>query len=155
MVTIAQRIETLRTERNMNRPALAAALGFPKTAIEKFETGRQTPTQEQQEKLASFFGVSVFYLRGESNDRTKMENWMDMSFEDDGPGHVPMSAPKAKTRAAAQPQSTGSGQGMFDSFLNSSKFKECLREAVFDALRSEEGQELLAKAIRRELMKQK
>ena len=49
----------------------------------------------------------------------------------------------------------GSGQGMFDSFLNSSKFKECLREAVFDALRSEEGQDLLAKAIRRELMKQK
>ena len=44
MVTIAQRIETLRTERNMNRPALAAALGFPKTAIEKFETGRQTPS---------------------------------------------------------------------------------------------------------------
>ena len=64
MITLAQRIEALRTERNLRRPALSAALGFPKNAIEKFETGRQTPTQEQQDKIASFFGVSLFYLRG-------------------------------------------------------------------------------------------
>ena len=64
MVTMAQRIEELRMARNMSRPALAAALGLPKTAVEKFETGRQTPTQEQQDKLAAFFGVSIFYLRG-------------------------------------------------------------------------------------------
>ena len=53
MVTLAQRIEELRTARGLSRPALAAALGFPRTAIEKFETGRQTPTQEQQAKLDS------------------------------------------------------------------------------------------------------
>ena len=88
MVTMAQRIEALRMQKGVSRPALAAALGLPRMSIEKFEAGRQTPTQEQQEKLASFFGVSVFYLRGESNDRTKMENWMDMPFvDDDGPGH--------------------------------------------------------------------
>ena len=56
MVTLAQRIEELRTARGLSRPALAAALGFPRTAIEKFETGRQTPTQDQQNKLASYFG---------------------------------------------------------------------------------------------------
>ena len=44
MITLAQRIEELRTARNLSRPALSAALGFPKNAIEKFETGRQTPT---------------------------------------------------------------------------------------------------------------
>ena len=59
MVTLAQRIEELRTARGLSRPALAAALGFPRTAIEKFETGRQTPTQDQQNKLASYFGVSL------------------------------------------------------------------------------------------------
>ena len=63
MITMAQRIEALRTERGLSRPALSAALGFPKTAVEKFETGRQTPTQDQQDKLASYFGVSLFYLR--------------------------------------------------------------------------------------------
>ena len=52
MVTLAQRLEELRTERGLSRPALSAELGFPKNAVEKFETGRQTPTREQQEKIA-------------------------------------------------------------------------------------------------------
>ena len=51
MITMAQRIEELRTEKGLSRPALSAALGFPKTAAEKFETGRATPTKEQQEKI--------------------------------------------------------------------------------------------------------
>ena len=71
MVTLAQRIEELRTAKGLSRPALAAALGFPRTAIEKFETGRQTPTQDQQNKLAAYFGVSIFYLRGETSDTTQ------------------------------------------------------------------------------------
>ena len=65
MVTMAQRIEELRTERGLSRPSLAAALGLPKNAIEKFETGRQSPTKEQVQALADYFAVSVFYLRGE------------------------------------------------------------------------------------------
>ena len=64
MVTMAQRIEALRTERNLSHPALASALGLPRMAVEKFETGRQTPTQDQQAKMAAYFGVSQFYLRG-------------------------------------------------------------------------------------------
>ena len=60
MVTLAQRIESLRTEKGLSRSALAAALGFPKGRVDKFETGRQTPTKEQQDKLAAFFGVSLF-----------------------------------------------------------------------------------------------
>ena len=54
-------------------------------AIEKFEAGRQTPTKEQQEKMANYFGVSMFYLKGESNDRTRMETWMDAAYNDDEP----------------------------------------------------------------------
>ena len=63
MITMAQRIELLREEKGLSRPALAAALGLPKNAPEKFETGRATPTKEQQEKLADFFGVSIFMVR--------------------------------------------------------------------------------------------
>ena len=66
MITMAQRIESLRTERGLSRPALSAALGFPRTAVEKFETGRQTPTQSQQIQLAAYFGVTTAYLRGET-----------------------------------------------------------------------------------------
>ena len=72
MVTIAQRLCELRTEKNLSRPALSEALGLPRMTVEKFETGRLTPSAEQQTKIASFFGVSVPYLRGESGDRTRM-----------------------------------------------------------------------------------
>lgn len=47
MVTIAQRIETLRVQKGLSRPALAAALGLPRMSVEKFETGRQTPSRPQ------------------------------------------------------------------------------------------------------------
>ena len=54
MVTMAQRIEELRTKQGLTRPALSVALGLPRNAVEKFETGRQTPTKEQQEKIATY-----------------------------------------------------------------------------------------------------
>ena len=152
MVTMAQRIEELRMAKAMSRPALAAALGLPRTAVEKFETGRQTPTQEQQEKLADFFGVSLFYLRGESGDKTKMEDWMDGAFMDapQAPLPAPRRVPKSEAAGAA------GGQGsMLDALISGKKFQESLRAAVLEVLRSPEGQEILAKAIRRELADRK
>ena len=80
MVTMAQRIEALRPAAGLARPAASQALGVPKNAFEKFEPGRQTPAKEQQEKMADYFGVSLFYLRGESNDRTRQEDWISGSL---------------------------------------------------------------------------
>lgn len=148
MVTMAQRIEQLRTEKGLSRPALSAALGFPRMAVEKFETGRQTPTQDQQEKLASFFGVSVLYLRGENNDRVRMDDWMDGAFLDQ-----PSPAPETPRRAKPAPAAPAGEGTMLDAFLTSKKFQEALRGAVLEALRSPEGQELLARAVRREMGK--
>lgn len=155
MVTMAQRIEELRTQRGLSRPALAQALSFPKNAIEKFETGRATPTKEQQESLANYFGVSLFYLRGESGDPTRQDAWLEGDFPDDGPGHVPMSAPPKK---AAQKESAPalSGQGtLFDSFFTSKQFQDQLHAAVLSLLRTPEGEELIAKVVRKELLKQR
>ena len=148
MITLAQRIEALRTERGLSRPALSQALGFPKNAAEKFETGRQTPTREQQEKMAAFFGVSLFYLRGETNDTTQISDWMDGAFLDEP---APAPAPKRTVKPVAAASSGGEGGTMFDAFLTSKKFQEALRTAVLDTLRTPEGQELLTKAIRKEL----
>ena len=149
MVTIAQRIEALRTEKGLSRPALATALGFPRMAVEKFETGRQTPSKEQQEKMADFFGVSLFYLKGESNDRTRQDNWMDGDFVDDEPAFV---APVRKAVRSAVQNSAPAEQGtLMDSFVNSKSFQEMVRTAVLDVLRSPEGQNLLTQAIRKEL----
>lgn len=150
MVTMAQRIEELRTEQNMSRPALAAALGFPKNALEKFETGRQSPTKEQAQKLADFFGVSMFYLKGESNDRTRMDDWMGQALSGNEEGHVPIQPRKVKP----QPVVESSGQGtIFDSFLKSKAFQEMVRSTVLDVLRSPDGQELITKAVKKELGK--
>lgn len=152
MITMAQRIEELRMAKAMSRPALAAALGLPRTAVEKFETGRQTPTQEQQEKLADFFGVSLFYLRGESGDKTKMEDWMDGAFMD--APQAPLPAPRRAPKGESAPAPGGQGS-MLDALISGKKFQDSLRAAVLEVLRSPEGQELLAKAIRRELASRK
>ena len=154
MVTMAQRIEALRTEQELSRPALAAALGLPRTAIEKFETGRQTPSKDQQEKLANFFGVSVFYLRAESDDRTTQRTWMDTAYaQDDTP--APAYTPKKVKPAPQSAPSYTEGGTVFDAVLQSKGFQDMLRTAVLDALRSPEGQDLLTQAIRKELSKLK
>jgi len=154
MVTMAQRIEELRTERGLNRPQLAAALGLPKNAPEKFEAGRATPTKEQQERMADFFGVSLFYLRGESNDRTRLEAWLDGSFSDSEPDYTPMPAAPKKA-SVPTPSSSGAQGTLLDSFLTSKQFQEMLHAAILDVLRSPEGSDLIAKAVKRELMKQR
>ena len=149
MVTMAQRIEALRTEKGLSRPALATALGFPRIAVEKFETGRQTPSKEQQEKMAGFFGVSLFYLKGESNDRTRQENWMDGDFIDDEPVFTP--TPRKAVRTAVQSSAPAEQGTLMDSFVSSKSFQDMVRAAVLDVLRSPEGQNLLTQAIRKEL----
>ena len=149
MVTIGQRIETLRTQKAMSRPALSAALGLPRTAIEKFETGRQTPTQEQQAKIAKYFGVSIFYLKGESDDPTNMESWLNGAVPDDEPVHpVPKAAPRPVVVQSSGAQEDGA---VFSALLKSKSFQTMVRDTVLEVLRSPEGQELIAKAVRKQM----
>jgi transcriptional regulator with XRE-family HTH domain len=148
MVTLAQRIESLRNERGLSRPALSAALAFPKGAIEKFETGRQTPSREQQEKMADYFGVSLFYLRGESNDRTRQDTWMDGGFEDDEPAPAPRRT--AAKQPAHAPEDTGSAP-VFGALLSSPAFQDMVRSTLLDILRSPEGEALVRRVVRKEL----
>jgi transcriptional regulator with XRE-family HTH domain len=152
---MAQRIEALRTERGLSRPALSAALGFPKTAVEKFETGRLTPTREQQEKMAAFFAVSMFYLKGESNDRTRQETWMDAAYADSDE-EAPVPAPREKARPAQPSARPGQEQStVFDALLGSKAFQDLVRTTVLEVLRGPEGQELLSRAVRKELDRQR
>ena len=153
MVTMAQRIEALRTERNLSRPALSAALGFPKSAAEKFETGRQTPSQDQQKKLAEFFGVTLAYLRGEVDVREEGQGtWLERAYAEEDP--TPAPAPQ-RPQAPVVAQASGGGQegAVFNALLNSKSFQGVVRAAVLDVLRSPEGQALLRQAVRREMGK--
>lgn len=152
MVTMAQRIEELRTQKGLSRPALSAALGFPKNAAEKFETGRATPTREQQEKMAAFFGVSLFYLKGESSDPTRQDSWMDTVWADDEPAPAP--APR-QVCPVPKPASTGGENTVFDALLGSKAFQDMVRATVLEVLRSPEGQEMLSRTVRKELDKRR
>jgi len=152
MVSMAQRIAELRSERNMSRPGLAAALGLPKMAIEKFETGRQSPTKEQVQLLADYFGVSVFYLKGASNDRTRQDAWLDAAYNTPQGEHIPIPAKAAKPKVQANTTLDSQGN-IFESFLRSRQFQDAMRATVLEVLRSEEGQALIAKAVKRELGK--
>ena len=151
MVTMAQRIEELRTKKAMSRPALAAALGLPRLSIEKFETGRQTPTQEQQQKLASAFGVSIAYLRGETDDPTSMDNWLSGAVPAEDPVVLPKAVRRATAAVVAQSGDSGKNDGgaVFSALLKSDSFKALVRETVLDVLKSSEGQALLAKAAKK------
>lgn len=148
MVTMAQRLEALRVERGISRPALSAALGFPKTAMEKFETGRQTPTQDQQRKLADYFGVTLPYLRGESDDPSEGDSWLSGNVPAEEPARTPAAPPVRNKPRPAAVQEDGA---VFGALLKSPSFQAMMRTAALEALRSPEGQELLAKAVRREL----
>ena len=148
MVTIAQRIELLRTQRGLSRPALSAALGLPRMAVEKFETGRQTPTQEQQTKSAAFFDVSLFYLRGESDDPTNMDSWLNGNVPDDAPPSPP---PVSRPKIVQSSGGSEDGGAVFSALLKSKSFQTLVHDTVLDVLRSPEGQELLSKVIRKEL----
>lgn len=149
MVTMAQRIEELRTKKAMSRPALAAALGLPRLSIEKFETGRQTHTQEQQQKLASAFGVSIAYLRGETDDPTSMDNWLSGAVPAEDPVVLPKTVRKATAAVVAQSGDSKSDGAVFSALLKSDSFKALVRETVLDVLKSPEGQTLLAKAAKK------
>lgn len=149
MVTMAQRIEELRTKKAMSRPALAAALGLPRLSIEKFETGRQTPTQEQQQKLASAFGVSIAYLRGETDDPTSMDNWLSGAVPAEDSVVLPKAVRKATAAVVAQSGDSKSDGTVFSALLKSDSFKALVRETVLEVLKSPEGLALLAKAVKK------
>ncbi|WP_300269725.1 helix-turn-helix domain-containing protein [uncultured Flavonifractor sp.] len=152
MVTMAQRIEALRNEAGLSRPALSAALGFPKNAIKKYETGRATPTKDQQEKMAAYFGVSLFYLRGESGDRTRQEDWMSGGLS--AAEEEPVYRPAPVKRPKAEPVSTG-GATMLDALFSTKQAKDQFKAMVLEVLRSPEGQEVIAQAVWKELAKRR
>ena len=155
MVTLAQRLETLRNEKGLTRPALSVALGMPRNAVEKFETGRQTPTKEQQNKIATYFGVSLAYLRGESDDPTSMASWMTTALSGAEPEPNPMPVRRAAPAAPKPQPASGQTGGVLAALLSNKAFHDTIRAEILEVLRTKEGQELLADIVKKEINKQK
>jgi len=145
MVTFSQRLEELRTRKGLSRPALAAELNLPKMSIEKYESGRITPTQELTKRLADYFGVSEAYLRCETDELTQMDDWLDTVLSDEEPAPVTKAA--ARPTVLTQSDHAPKDGAMFSALLKSPAFKELLRQTVREELSSPEGRKLLASLL--------
>lgn len=66
--TFANRVKTLRKEKNIKQSELGDIVGLTHAAISDIERGRRTTTMEKLDALADFFEVSVDYLMGRTDD---------------------------------------------------------------------------------------
>ena len=62
------RIKELRKQRKMSQAQLAALLHVNQTAVSHWEIERSLPTFDIAVAMANFFGVSVEYLLGQSEE---------------------------------------------------------------------------------------
>lgn len=61
-------IKALRLKKGLKQGEFAAAMGVQQSTVSNWETGRYEPDIETMRKIASFFGVSVDYLLGHTDD---------------------------------------------------------------------------------------
>lgn len=70
MMTLQQRLKSLRLGRLLTQKELAGLLNVSQNAIYNWENGNREPNKEMIEKIASLFGVSPAYLMGWENECT-------------------------------------------------------------------------------------
>ena len=62
------RLRALREDRDMSQTQIARMLGMSQTGYSKYETGENDIPTAILIKLARFYGTSIDYLLGESDD---------------------------------------------------------------------------------------
>lgn len=72
-MTMYKRIRDLREDRDLNQTQIAKMLGMSQTGYSKYETGENDVPTSILIKLSSFYGVSVDYLLGltDNNERNR------------------------------------------------------------------------------------
>jgi transcriptional regulator with XRE-family HTH domain len=65
-VSTLPRLEALRKARGLTRAQLGKELGFTERSVGRWENGESEPVLGDLRRIASFFGVSVGYLIGET-----------------------------------------------------------------------------------------
>ena len=78
-----ERIKELRLARNMTQKELADMLGVDRTAIVKYETGKNGPTSEILIKLAKIFNVSLEYLLGIDDIKEETKKDLTAQYSDE------------------------------------------------------------------------
>ena len=77
-----------------------------------------------------------------------MDSWLNGNVPDDAPPSPP---PVSRPRIVQSSGGNDDDGAVFSALLKSKSFQTMVHDTVLEVLRSPEGQELLAKAIRKEL----
>lgn len=62
------KIRDLREDRDLNQTQVAKMLGMSQTGYSKYDTGENDVPTEVLIKLADFYGVSIDFLLGQTNN---------------------------------------------------------------------------------------
>lgn len=73
MRRVYQRIRDLREDRDLNQTQLAKMLGMSQTGYSKYETGENDIPTDVLIRLADFYGTSVDYLLGLTDNPARYE----------------------------------------------------------------------------------
>ena len=70
---IYERIKELRKETGLSQEKVAQELSMYMTTYRRYESGERELPMEVAVRIADYYGVSLDYLAGRSNDRTIKE----------------------------------------------------------------------------------
>ncbi|CEP67835.1 Cro/C1-type helix-turn-helix domain [Moorella glycerini] len=81
-MAFAERLTRLRERKGLTQEDLAKKLNISRSALSLWEIGKREPNFETTTKIADFFGVSVDYLLGRTDDpRSLKEKVFDPTYE--------------------------------------------------------------------------
>lgn len=70
MSKLSERLLTLRQERDLSQKNLVKEMGFALNTYVRYERGERVPDADVLVRIADFYGVSLDYLVGRSEERT-------------------------------------------------------------------------------------
>ena len=68
MATFSERVKALREEHGLSQAALGDIIGVKRFSIYSYEKGRACPEMKGLVALADYFGVSMDYLAGRTDN---------------------------------------------------------------------------------------
>lgn len=70
---VYKKLRDLREDRDLNQTQVANVLGMSQTGYSKYETGENDIPTEVLIKLADFYGVSIDFLLGQTNNPKRLK----------------------------------------------------------------------------------